>query len=113
VKRLKECDDRKLDELLTRPDPLLLHFGTDWCTPCKRLERVLLGVHESLPARLAKINVEDHPDIAIAFSVTKNPTLCLFEGGDLIARHEGYLPSEGVLAFVRGHVSSSSLNEDV
>ena len=76
MKRLKECDPQSLAELLAVPDPLLLHFGTDWCTPCKRLEKVLLSVHESLPARLAKVNVEDHPEIAQDLSVTKNPTLC-------------------------------------
>jgi thioredoxin len=100
VKRLKECDPRSLEQLLAVPDPLLLHFGTDWCTPCKRLERVLLSIHESLPARLAKVNVEDHPKIAEDLSVTKNPTLCLFDEGKLKARHEGYLSPEEVLTFV-------------
>jgi thioredoxin 1 len=103
VKRLKECDPRRLDEMLSVSEPLLLHFGTDWCAPCKRLEKAILSIHESLPARLAKVNVEDHPEIAEEHSVTKNPTLCLFRGGKLTARHEGFLPAEDVLAFVRGN----------
>lgn len=103
MKRLKECDPKNLTSLLAEPDPLLLHFGTDWCTPCKRLERVLLGLDGTLGARVAKVNVEDYPEIAERFSVTKNPTLCLLKEGQVAERHEGYLEPNAVLAFVRRH----------
>ncbi len=103
LKRLKECDPRHLANLLAESEPLLLHFGTDWCTPCKRLERVLLGLVEELETRVAKVNVEDYPEIAKQFSVTKNPTLCLVKEGEVADRHEGFLDPDGVLAFVRRH----------
>ena len=103
LKRLIECTPSNLTNLLDESDALLLHFGTDWCTPCKRLERVLLELSDTLDARVAKVNVEDHPEIAKQFSVTKNPTLCLVKEGDVAARHEGFLEPEGVLAFVRRH----------
>lgn len=103
MKRLKECDSARLRQLLSSPEPLLLHFGTDWCAPCKRLERVLLDVYETLSVRMAKVNVEDFPEIAQEHSVTRNPTLCLFQESKLKARHEGFLSAEEVLGFVRGN----------
>lgn len=101
MNRIKEYSPQKLQELLDSPEPLLLHFGTDWCTPCKRLERVILSVHEAIPARLGKVNVEDNPEVAREHSVTKNPTLCLFKDGQVVDRHEGFLESEALLTFVR------------
>jgi thioredoxin 1 len=103
LKRLKECNPGNLESLLAESEPLLLHFGTDWCTPCKRLERVLLGLNEAIAVRVAKVNVEDHPEIAKQFSVTKNPTLCVVKEGEVAGRHEGFLEAEGVLALVGRH----------
>ena len=103
LKRLKEANPSNLTSLLDESDSLLLHFGTDWCTPCKRLERVLLGLVDTLETRMAKVNVEDYPEIAKQFSVTKNPTLCFVKGGEVAERHEGFLESDGVLALVRRH----------
>ncbi len=83
--------------------PLLVHFGTDWCAPCKRLERVL---SELMPdwgdgVRVGKINVEDEPETARAFQVTKNPTLCLFRDGQLVERREGYRDHSAVRELVQ------------
>ncbi|MFA5505379.1 MAG: thioredoxin family protein [Vulcanimicrobiota bacterium] len=103
MERLRECNPQNLSGLLANPEPLLLHFGTDWCTPCKRLERVLQGLSDQLSAQVAKVNVEDYPEIAQRFSVTRNPTLCLLVGGELAEKHEGYLEPDLVLAFVRRH----------
>ena len=101
MKRLKECNPQTLSALMEQPDPLLLHFGTDWCTPCKRLERVLLELDDQLPVQVAKVNVEDYPEIARRFSVSKNPTLCLLVGGEIAEKHEGYLEPDLVLTLVR------------
>ena len=60
-------------------------------------------VDDELPARIAKVNVEDFPEIAQQFSVTKNPTLCLLLGGVVADKHEGYLEPGSLLAFVRRH----------
>lgn len=74
------------------PLPFLVHFGTDWCAPCKRLERLLLELLGEWgdSVRVGKVNVEDEPDLARTYGVTRNPTLCIFRQGELVARQEGY-----------------------
>lgn len=74
--------------------PLLVHFGTDWCAPCKRLERVLgelLSDSWGDSVQVGKVNVEDEPELAREHSVQRNPTLCLFLAGKMVARREGFL----------------------
>ena len=100
--RIQEYGTSTLPGLLGDTDRVLVHFGTDWCGPCKRLERVLLGLveKEALGAHLAKVNVEDEPELAQLYSVTKNPTLCYFEHGSLVRSREGFASEEVVLTLM-------------
>lgn len=109
MKRLTECDEQKVNTLLADGGTLLLHFGTDWCTPCKRQERMLLELADAHPEKLsvAKVNVEDHPEIATAYGVTCNPTLCLFGDGELVKRWAGLTDRETILALVWGDTDQS------
>lgn len=102
--RLQEFDRETLLRQVESNGPVLVHFGTDWCAPCKRLERVLLQLASSdrLNISLGKVNVEDHPQLATEFSISKNPTLCLFNGKTVKRKHEGFLDHEQVLRFVGG-----------
>ncbi len=98
--RLFEFRSESLSDLLLRQDnPLLVCFGTDWCAPCKRLERVLLELVPNWAETLhvGKVNVEDEPELARRFEVVKSPTLCLFQDGEMVARHQGFRDRDGVL----------------
>ena len=103
--RLKECTSQNIDELVGQVGDLLLHFGTDWCTPSKRLERVLVELLKDnrLGVAVAKINVEDEPELASRFGVSKNPTLCLTSNGEVKVRREGFADADTVLALVGGN----------
>lgn len=100
--RLQELSDSGLSELLRSESIALVQFGTDWCAPCKRQERVLLSAASNWRGKivLGKVNVEDWPDCAQAYQVQRNPTLCLFRSGELLARHEGFLDPAELEAFV-------------
>jgi thioredoxin 1 len=102
--RLAEYDWEALGALIDGGEEILVHFGTDWCAPCKRLERVLVGLleEERLHLKVAKINVEDFPDLASRYSVTKNPTLCYFRQGRLEKSSQGFMTGEEVLDFSNG-----------
>lgn len=92
--RLSEYTAATLEKALVgaAQTPFVIHFGTDWCTPCKRLERVLLDLltDHGDTVRVGKVNVEDEPELARTYSVTRNPTVCVFREGQLVARHEGF-----------------------
>jgi thioredoxin 1 len=98
--RIPEHSPASLQVVLdTQVSLLLVHFGTDWCAPCKRLERVILELMSEWgeAVMVGKVNTEDHPELAKAFRVARNPTLCVFREGRLTARQEGCVGKDVIL----------------
>lgn len=105
MRGLKEYSQQALNELLQSQGSALIEFGTDWCAPCKRLERVLLEMTPDwTELDLGKVNVEDWPECAAEHGVLRNPTLCLFQAGQLTASHQGYLQRSELEDFLRTHL---------
>jgi len=71
------------EEIIQSATPVLLEFGGVWCKPCKTLEPLLLKLGETWGDRLklAKLDVDDHPEIAMQYHVMSVPTTILFING--------------------------------
>jgi len=79
----------QFDELTGGDGVVMVDFHADWCGPCQMLEPVVGAVAETMPATVAKVDVDDHQAIAREFEVQGVPTLLFFVDGELEERLVG------------------------
>ena len=71
--------------------PIVVDFWAEWCGPCKMITPVLEEIAGELGGQvtIAKLNVDDNPEVAMRFNVMSIPTLLVFQGGEVRKRLVG------------------------
>jgi thioredoxin 1 len=74
---MRELDDTSFDAAIA-VGTLVVDFWAPWCKPCRAIEPIL----EQLPVPVARLNVDEHPQIAARYEVLSLPTVILFAEGE-------------------------------
>ncbi len=82
--------------------PVVVDFWATWCRPCKTLSPLLENLaHEAMGAfRLAKVEVDENPNLAIQFGVRTVPTVKAISMMQVVGEFVGNQPEERVRAFL-------------
>lgn len=84
--------DATFDEQIgSSTEPVVVDFWAEWCGPCKMIAPILEEIAgEQLGVlKVAKLNVDDNPDIARRYGVMSIPTMIVFKDGQESARIVG------------------------
>jgi thioredoxin len=86
---MRELDGGSFDGAIGG-EPIVVDFWAPWCKPCRALEPVL----EQLSARVsvARLNVDEHPEISARYDVLSIPTVLAFADGQLRGTIVGVRP---------------------
>ena len=83
--------------------PVLVDFWAEWCHPCKSLTPILekYAIEGQGSFRLAKVNVDDNPNLALRYGVRSIPNVKAFRDGQVVSEFLGLQPEPRVKEFLR------------
>ena len=82
-------------EAVVEAAPLaMVDFWADWCGPCKMLSPTIEALAEQYEGKalVAKINVDEEPELARTFGVMSIPTVVFLKNGREFVRNVGLMP---------------------
>ncbi len=76
--------------------PVVVDFWAEWCGPCRMIAPVLKELAKDYKDKLkvAKVNVDEEPDLAAKFNVQSIPTLLFFKNGQVVKQQIGAVPRQ-------------------
>ena len=92
AKTLTTADFDKL--IAQSATPVVIDFGATWCGPCQALSPHIekMAAEFAGKAVIAKVDVDDEPDLAGRFGVMSVPTVLFFKGGKKVDTVMGNQP---------------------
>ena len=87
-------EDKNFKEKVLEADkPVLCDFWAEWCGPCKQISPILSELAEDYKEKIliAKINIDENPEVPSNYGIMSIPTLILFKNGKSVSTQIGLL----------------------
>ena len=106
--KVKTFTDSNFDDE-TKKGVVLVDFWAEWCGPCRRLAPTVDALASEYDGRatVAKLNVDENPNIPGRYAVRGIPTLLIFKEGELAETIVGLRPKDDIARLIERHLGAS------
>ncbi|XP_072207565.1 thioredoxin, mitochondrial [Excalfactoria chinensis] len=91
------------ERVVNSTKPVVVDFHAQWCGPCKilgpRLEKMVAKQEGKVV--MAKVDIDDHTDLAIEYEVSAVPTVLAMKNGDVVDKFVGIKDEDQLEAFLK------------
>ena len=99
AKEVAPLPSSKLAECLKSGRPTMADFGAGWCSPCRRMEPVLVEAATKYQgkANVVYVDTDKYANVARSYRIVSIPTQIFFDAkGEKVSQHIGYWSIEDV-----------------
>lgn len=94
-------NDNFSEEVLESDKTVIVDFFANWCGPCQMIAPVLEEIaEEDANIDIAKIDVDQSPELAIRYGINSIPALLVFKNGELTNTSVGYKSKSEILSIL-------------
>ncbi|MCQ8782223.1 thioredoxin [Mangrovibrevibacter kandeliae] len=100
----KKIDSSNFEsDVLQSAKPVVVDFWAEWCGPCKMIAPSLEEIANEMDSiEIAKLNIDENPELAAQFGVRSIPTLMLFKDGQPASVQVGAAPKSKLVDWIKG-----------
>ena len=93
-------------DVLESAEPVVVDLCAEWCGPCKMIAPSLEEIATEMNGKIkvAKLNIDENPELAAQYGVRSIPTLMLFKGGEVADMKVGAAPKTALSAWIGGAI---------
>ncbi len=93
---LKVTDSNFSSMVLASREPVLVDCWAEWCAPCRMIGPTVERISNSFKgkAKVAKLNVDENPNISRSYKINSIPTLFIFKNGKIVETIVGVQPEK-------------------
>lgn len=98
-------DEKTFDDVVLKSEiPVLVDFWAEWCGPCRAVAPVLdqIAAEHEGKIIIAKLNVDENPNLAAQYRITSIPAMKVFKGGDEVREIIGAMPKPMIEEHLNG-----------